>query len=154
MTEGGEQVIFLPLPLPTFSCYYTCKPWKEPISQLHKPLPAVRYVPESPSKASVKSRHPTCSFPHRCQLVRHLHRRAFFWCGDSFPCPIHSRVCPRSSLHSLACFTDTLAVLGCNQRLFIYGYLEAVFPPPPSMLAHTPTPLICSCMEIVHYNAH
>lgn len=78
MTGGGEQVLSLPLSLTTFSCYYTSKSWKEPISQLHKPPPAVRYASENPSEARVKSQRPTCSFPYHCQLVRHLHTRAIF----------------------------------------------------------------------------
>lgn len=44
-----------------------------------------RYAPESPSEAGVKSQHPTCSFPHHCWLVRHLHRRAIFGVPTASP---------------------------------------------------------------------
>lgn len=152
MTESGEQVIFLPLPLPT-TCSYTSKPWKEPSSQPHLSVKSLAVVSmaESPSEACVKSQHPTCAFPHHCQLVTSI-QKGHFWCADSFPCPIHSSVCPWSLLHSLPRFTNILAVLGHDQRLFIYGHLEGVFPPLPSVLAHSPTPLSCRWMEVAHYN--
>lgn len=146
MTEGGQQFIFLSLPLPIFSCYNTSKPWEEPISQLHKPSPAVRHAPESPSEASVKSQHPTCTLPHHCQLVRHLHRRGIFGVLRASPHSIHSRVCPRSLLHSFTCFINTLDLLGHNQRLFmaIWRHYSHHLP----QLAHTPLSH-CNCIEII-----
>lgn len=108
-------------------------------------------MPESPSEACVKSQHPTCTFSPSPPIRQTSTQKGHFWCADSFPCPIHSIVCPWSLLHSLARFTNTLAVLGHKQRLFIYGHLEAVFPPLPSVLAHTPAPPSCSYMEVAHY---
>lgn len=151
MAEGGEQ-LFLFLPLPTFSCSYTPKPWKEPISQLYKPPPAVRYAPENPSEPSVKSQCPTCSFPHRCQLVRHIDRRAIFGALTASPVQfIPGSVHNHYFIPPLASISTSCA---WPQPKTIYLWLfEAVSPPPPSVLAHTPTPLNCNCMEIVHYNA-
>lgn len=116
-----------------------------------KPLAVVRYARE-PFSGLCQIPASYVHFPPSLPISQTSTQKGHFWCADSFPCPIHSRVCPWSLLHSLPRFTNTLAVLGHDQRLFIYGHLEAVIPPLPSLLAHTPSPLSCSCMEVAHYN--
>lgn len=143
----------LPLSLPAFSCCYTSKPWKEPISQLHKPPPAVKICPREPFRGWCQIPASYVLLPPSLLISQTSTQKGHFWCADSFTHPIHSRVCPQSLLHSLSHFTNALAVLGRNQRLFIYGYLGGSIPTTSLNAAHTPAPLNCSCMEIVHYNA-
>lgn len=85
MTERGERVIFLPLPLPT-SCSYTSKPWKEPISQLHsvKPLAVVRCAQE-PSRGSCHIPASYVRFPPSLPISQTSVQKGHFWCADSFP---------------------------------------------------------------------
>lgn len=67
-------------------------------------------------------------FPPSLPISQTTIQKGHFWCADSFPCPIHSRVCPWSLLHSPPRFTNTLAVLGHDQRLFIHGHFGGSIP--------------------------